>query len=115
MKRKIYIHCMILAVIAILETLLLTLGVSYDMLKKQVMEEIRSYAHLISGLSMQEEIPWDEFELQQEELRITVIQNDGTVMYDNCADATQMENHSQRQEIQQAFERILPEKSSFER
>ena len=51
MKRKIYIHCMALAVIAILETLLLTLGVSYDMLKKQIMEEIRSYAYLISDLS----------------------------------------------------------------
>ena len=57
MKRKIYIHCMALAVIAILETLLLTLGVSYDMLKKQIMEEIRSYAYLISDLSQQEEIP----------------------------------------------------------
>ena len=40
MKRKIYIHCMALAVIAILETLLLTLGVSYDMLKKQIMEDL---------------------------------------------------------------------------
>ena len=60
MKKKIYIHCMALAVIAILETLLLTLGVSYDMLKKQVMEEIRSYAYLISDIAQKEEIPWED-------------------------------------------------------
>ena len=68
MKKKIYIHCMALAVIAILETLLLTLGVSYDMLKKQVMEEIRSYAYLISDIAQQEEIPWERFDSSQTEL-----------------------------------------------
>ena len=86
MKKKIYIHCMALAVIAILETLLLTLGVSYDMLKKQVMEEIRSYAYLISDIAQQEEIPWERFDSSQEELRVTIVENDGIVIYDNYAD-----------------------------
>lgn len=104
MKKKIYIHCMALAVIAILETLLLTLGVSYDMLKKQVMEEIRSYAYLISDLAQQEEIPWEQFDSRQEELRITIVKNDGTVIYDNYADASKMENHAQREEIQEAMQ-----------
>ena len=90
MKRKIYIHCMALAVIAILETLLLTLGVSYDMLKKQIMEEIRSYAYLISDLSQQEEIPWERFDSSQEELRVTIVENDGIVIYDNYADSSKM-------------------------
>lgn len=104
MKRKIYIHCMALAVIAILETLLLTLGVSYDMLKKQVMEEIRSYAYLISDISQQEEIPWEQFDSRLEELRITIVENGGTVIYDNYADASRMENHAQREEIQEAMQ-----------
>ena len=104
MKRKIYIHCMALAVIAILETLLLTLGVSYDMLKKQIMEEIRSYAYLISDLSQQEEIPWERFDSSQEELRVTLVENDGIVIYDNYADSSKMENHAQREEIQEALQ-----------
>ena len=104
MKKKIYIHCMALAVIAILETLLLTLGVSYDMLKKQVMEEIRSYAYLISDIAQQEEIPWERFDSSQEELRVTIVENDGIVIYDNYADASRMENHAQREEIQEAMQ-----------
>ena len=103
MKKKIYLHCMVLAVIAILETLLLTLGVSYDMLKKQVMSEIRSYAYLISDISDGEDMTWSYFNSLNDELRITVIETDGTVKYDNCADATQMENHSQRKEIKEAL------------
>ena len=103
MKKKIYLHCMVLAVIAILETLLLTLGVSYDMLKKQVMSEIRSYAYLLSDISEGEDVTWDYFDTLKDELRITVIETDGTVIYDNCADATQMENHSQRAEIIEAL------------
>ena len=104
MKKKIYIHCMALAVIAILETLLLTLGVSYDMLKKQVMEEIRSYAYLISDIAQQEEIPWERFDSSQEEIRVTIVENDGIVIYDNYADASRMENHAQREEIQEALQ-----------
>ena len=103
MKKKIYLHCMVLAAIAILETLLLTLGVSYDMLKKQVMSEIRSYAYLISDISDGEDMAWSYFNSLNNELRITVIENDGTVKYDNCADATQMENHAQREEIKEAL------------
>lgn len=103
MKKKIYLHCMVLAAIAILETLLLTLGVSYDMLKKQVMSEIRSYAYLISDISDGEDMAWDYFNSLNDELRITVIETDGTVQYDNCADAAQMENHSQRKEIKEAL------------
>ena len=103
MKKKIYLHCMVLAVIAILETLLLTLGVSYDMLKKQVMSEIRSYAYLISDISDGEDMTWSYFNSLNDELRITVIETDGIVKYDNCADATQMENHSQRKEIKEAL------------
>ena len=103
MKKKIYFHCMVLAVIAILETLLLTLGVSYDMLKKQVMSEIRSYAYLISDISDGEDMTWSYFNSLNDELRITVIETDGTVKYDNCAVATQMENHSQRKEIKEAL------------
>ena len=74
------------------------------MLKKQIMEEIRSYAYLISDLSQQEEIPWERFDSSQEELRVTIVENDGIVIYDNYADSSKMENHAQREEIQEALQ-----------
>lgn len=36
--------------------------------------------------------------------RITWIAPDGSVLYDNMADADTMENHLQRPEVQEAFE-----------
>lgn len=35
--------------------------------------------------------------------RLTLIDTDGTVLYDTCADAASMENHSDRREFQEAF------------
>lgn len=95
---------MVLAVIAILETLLLSLGVSYDMLKTQVMGEIRSYAYLLAEFANQEqEQSWSYLDSLSEELRITVIENDGTVIYDNYANAQDMGNHAGRKEIIEAL------------
>ena len=36
--------------------------------------------------------------------RITFIDNDGTVLYDNYADASNMENHSEREEVKSALQ-----------
>ena len=103
MKRKIHIHFMLITAIAILATVFFSLWVSYDMIKDQVMEEIRSYAFLLRDIHANEKIAWESFDPIQEELRITVIESDGSVVYDNYADKTQMDNHAGREEIQEAL------------
>lgn len=105
MKKKISLHFILLTAIAILATLVLTLAISYDMLKQQVIEEIRSYAYLLADISENEKIPWSNFDAIEDELRITVVQGDGNVIYDNCANTAQMENHAAREEIQEALEK----------
>lgn len=42
--------------------------------------------------------------LREKSRRITLVDGDGTVVYDNSADAAQMENHLDREEIQEALE-----------
>lgn len=103
MKQRIHIHFMLITAIAILSTVFFSLWVSYDMIRDQVMEEIRSYAFLLRDINATGNISWESFDSIQDELRITVVKEDGSVIYDNYADKTQMDNHSRREEIQEAL------------
>lgn len=104
MKRKLNLHFMTVTAIAVFLTLFLSLFVSYDMVKEQVNEEIKSYAWLLKDVYEHEGIATQSFEKLRDNVRITVVASDGSVLYDNFADETQMENHADREEIVQAVE-----------
>ena len=104
MKKKINLYFMLIAAIAILSTLFLSLWVSYDMIKEQVMDEIRSYAFLLRDINANEKISWENFDSIHDELRITVVHEDGSVLYDNYEDEAKMDNHADRKEIREALE-----------
>ena len=40
----------------------------------------------------------------EKNMRITLIEQDGTVVYDSCADASKMDNHKDREEVRKALE-----------
>ena len=46
-------------------------------------------------------------ELKMSNVRITWVDNQGKVLYDNESDAQIMDNHANREEIKEAFERWL--------
>lgn len=104
MKKKINLHFMLITAVAILSTLFLSLWVSYDMIKDQVVEEIRSYAYLLRDINENEHISWENFDSIHDDVRITVIQVDGSVIYDNYVDVATMTNHAGREEIREALE-----------
>ena len=94
---------MLITAVAILLTLVFSLWVSYDIIKDQVMEEIRSYAYLLRDVNANESIAWETFDSIHDEIRITVINRDGSVVFDNYVDKMQMDNHADREEILEAF------------
>ena len=75
MRKKISIEFITITALGILATLFFSMWVSYDMIKDQVMEEIRSYAYLLSSLG--ETISWNQFDDLKNELRVTVVDLDG--------------------------------------
>lgn len=101
MRKKISIEFITITALGILATLFFSMWVSYDMIKDQVMEEIRSYAYLLSSLG--ETISWNQFDDLKNELRVTVVDLDGNVTYDNYVDASELDNHAERKEIQEAI------------
>ncbi len=107
MKNKINKRLIETATLAILTTLLLTVAVCYHIFKNQVIEDLKGYARIISHciLENQKEFFAGDGEVfDKENIRITLIKDDGTVLYDSCADAKTMENHLSRPEVKSALD-----------
>lgn len=117
MKRKIHKRLFLTATLAILVTLLLTVAVCYNLLRKQIMEDLQVYAKVTayylemngSGEINSDNIKYRlsdfEAELDKDEMRITLIAKDGSVIYDSKALEEELTNHSDRPEIMEALEK----------
>ena len=105
MKRKINKMLVLIATLAIFLTMLLITIVYYDLFRRQVMEDLHSYAMLLKDYTNTEEIQCISVQSEEENLRVTLIDTDGQVKYDSEADKQKMENHSQRPEIVEALEK----------
>lgn len=110
MKRRINIQLMAIAGIAIAATLLLVTAVYYEVFQKQVFEDLKTYTRLLGRMEQMqttaEQNGWEGLqEIGQEQLRITVIDKSGEVLYDTDAEASLLDNHSDRAEIMEAFEK----------
>lgn len=110
MKKKINNSLMGTATLAIIVTLLLTVAVCYHMLKNQIWDDLKVHAKT-TGVILQmaddnAEGNLEEFsrQMQESHVRVTYIAADGTVVYDTVANASAMENHKTRPEVQEAFE-----------
>lgn len=104
MKRKINKMLVLIATLAIFLTMLLITVVYYDLFRRQVMEDLSSYAALLKAYSSQEEIRSISEEMGEENVRVTLVGADGMVEYDSQANQELMENHRQREEIAEALE-----------
>lgn len=106
MRRKINNRLIGTATLAILATLLLTVAVCYHTFKNQVMEDLKVDADIISYFiicEQKESLLESGDTFNKENIRVTLIESDGTVLYDTQADAEEMENHSNRPEVKSAF------------
>lgn len=103
MTRKIFRGIMVVSVFTLLFSVMLNLGVLYRNFDGQLQKELKSEADYAgAGVELQKE----EYlkKLEESDNRITWIAGDGTVLFDNQADAASMDNHADREEVQEALE-----------
>ena len=93
----------LIATVTILLTMVLITVVYYDLFRRQVLEDLKSYGLLLSNCSSVEEIEQSGVPVESD-LRLTIIGSDGRVLYDNEADSVAMGNHSSRPEIREAMQ-----------
>ncbi len=101
MTRKIVQSILIVGVIVLISTLAIVLGVTYNYFAKEQISQLKTELELASVGVENEGIKYLE-DLNIDNIRFTLIEQDGTVVYDSKADASTMENHSNREEIQEA-------------
>lgn len=106
MKNKINIRMIGIALIAIISV---TLGITfayYSLFKKQVRNDLLISAKLLKDTGYFEKVEDNagiDLLISSKELRVTWVNEDGRVLYDNDADMAIVNNHLNRPEIQEAF------------
>ncbi len=107
MKNKINLRLALIAILAIVATTVAITVVYYGLFQRQVRNDLSVTAKLLKDTHYFEDtrIIVDKIDLSAEidELRVTWIAADGTVLYDNDKSAMELTNHADRPEIKEAF------------
>lgn len=105
MRKKINVRLIGIALIAILVTLIGVTSIYYYLFENQVRKDLHVLAETLvdSGVFEKERLEYITFE--SEDVRVTWVDADGTVLYDNWNDVQSMGNHMERPEIQDAFKK----------
>lgn len=112
MTKKIFKSILSVALVILLSSLVMIIGVLYDYFrgvqKNQLRTELAFAAEgvEVSGVAYLEG-------LNDDSCRITLVGEDGTVMYDSVESADKMENHADREEIKEAREYGTGEASRY--
>ncbi|MBR5127909.1 MAG: two-component sensor histidine kinase [Roseburia sp.] len=102
MKKRINAKFRLISAVAVIVTGICAMIIFYDILKEQIFEDLSANAKVIAMMNPDlsvEELPMN---MDKDGLRITLIEEDGTVIYDSLGGEDVMENHGNREEIMQA-------------
>ena len=112
MTKRIFQSICIAAVTVLLASLVLIMGVLYDYFSRVQKEQLSAQADLAARGAA--DLGMEYFEgLDLGGCRISWIAADGSVLYDNMGDAGSMENHLDREEVQEAMETGRGESSRY--
>ena len=116
MKQKINLRLALIALLAVLATAIGITVAYYNLFQTRVMGDLQTNAQLLADTELFQNLYANAqgdadridrsalTELNSDNLRITWIAPDGTVLYDNDTDITGLANHLDRPEIQSAIE-----------
>lgn len=102
MYKKIFRSTFAVAVMVLLMSVVLIMGILFEYFEGQLQNELKTEASYISqGLKNDGIEYFDDFNSKTR--RISLITPDGTVIFDTNADKSKLDNHLQREEVQQAI------------
>ena len=105
LKKVINLEFIIFSLVAIAVTMVLSTFIFYEVYKAEIIRDLKGYAEVLKNTG---DFDVDDTgvyaSVDTNDLRLTLIAPDGSVLYDNQADETSMQNHLDRPEIAEAFE-----------
>ena len=103
MKKKINFRFIGIALLAILVTLFGVTSIYYHLFQKQVKTDLQTVAETLADSGVFDKKNIEDLNFTTQKIRITWVDETGIVIYDNWAVASELENHSNRSEIQEAL------------
>jgi two-component system phosphate regulon sensor histidine kinase PhoR len=100
--KKILKSNILVAVVVLIFGIACVMAILYQHFGKQIDTELKKEATYLAYGVEQNGVDYLN-QIKEKNDRITYIAEDGTVLYDNQADASSMENHSDRKEVQEAL------------
>ncbi len=103
MTKKIFRSIIFVSIVTFLACVALILGILFEYFNGSLLDELQNAAALAEqGITLQGS---SYFEGLDSEDRITWIDSDGSVLYDTEIDSEMLENHMDREEVAEAFEK----------
>lgn len=103
MTRKIFQSMITVVVSVLLLSLALITGVLYEHFESAMLDQMRTTASFVEQGVKEDGMKYLD-EMSSSQCRITWIEADGTVKFDNRSDPSTMENHADRAEVKEALE-----------
>lgn len=105
LKKVINLEFIIFSLVAIAVTMVLSTFIFYEVYKAEIIRDLKGYAEVFKNTGDFDADDTGVYaSVDTNDLRLTLIAPDGSVLYDNQADETSMQNHLDRPEIAEAFE-----------
>ena len=111
MSSKIFRSSFFTAFLVLIISIVMIMGVLFEYFENQIETELKSEANYISHALENEGL--DYFDGFESEKRVSIIDFDGNVIYDNTADISTLDNHKERDEIRDAISRGTGKSSRY--
>lgn len=103
MERKLILNFFYFGLIIIIVVTVLTTITYQNLFRKQIEKDLKINGNVIAEYYNETKSSSGLEKLDSGNIRITLIQKDGKVLFDSVADVTNMENHSDRPEVKKAL------------
>lgn len=102
MNKKIFYSSFFIAIIVLITSIVMIFGVLFHFFETQLQNELKNEANYISHAVENEGTEFFK-NFDSKNKRITLIKYDGSVIFDNQVNAEKLDNHLNREEIEQAI------------
>lgn len=103
MEEKINIKMFFMGIVSIVLAVIMSVSIYHNAFKKQQKHDIQEYTQTLAA-ACEEARGYDWLKkCKNDDMRITVVSGDGTVLYESGTEAEKMDNHLNRQEVKEAI------------
>lgn len=103
MKKKINLNLALVSLLTIFATVVVSISMFYQLFKSEIGDNLRDIAYAISDKDVINEMKSGQYKPLMDDIRITLIDSNGKVLYDSEVDPAVLDNHLARPEVESAI------------